>query len=287
MAEAHKFMFDVDFDEPETPPPEMVEIEESEIEPEPVIPPAPTFSEEELAAAREDAYAAGRDQGVRDAMQTDEHRIADAVEVLSRGFRDLSSAQEKANETTARLAVALAVTMTRKLLPETARRHGSEEVAAVVAKVMPHILEQPRVFVRVPPDLVEPLRSGLTEIADSNGYEGRLLLVADETMGPADCRIEWADGAAERSLARVWRGIGEAIVNNGGEMPPEDLSELDRIPDEEPAAPEDEVLDEAIDEAFLDVAGLRDVGGPRDAGGTDPAEDVAALFDDEPTGGGT
>lgn len=250
MVETRKFMFDVDFDEPEIPAAsQMAEEVDFDVEPEPVVPPAPTFSEEELAAARDEAYAIGHDDGMKEAVLADEHRIADAVELLSKGFRDLSTAQDKFNETTARLAVALAVAMTRKMLPETARRHGTEEVAAVVAKVLPHILEQPRVFVRAAPELVEPLRSGLTEIADANGFEGRLLLVADEVMRVGDCRIEWADGGAERDMGRMWREIEQTILNNGGAMPPDD----EDLPEASPEMPPEMFADENDSGALPDV----------------------------------
>ena len=46
------------------------------------------------------------------------------------------------------------------------------------------------------------------------GFGGRLLLIADEGLGPGDCRLEWADGGIERQAQRTWVEIEQRIARS-------------------------------------------------------------------------
>jgi flagellar assembly protein FliH len=71
----------------------------------------------------------------------------------------------------------------------------------------------PHIAVRVNDNLYAATREKLDEIARSRGFEGRLVVLAEQDMAPGDCRIEWADGGINRNQASVEAAIGEAVVN--------------------------------------------------------------------------
>ena len=48
-------------------------------------------------------------------------------------------------------------------------------------------------------------------MANDAGFSGRVVVVAEARIGPADARIEWADGGVERNTEQVWQEI-EAII---------------------------------------------------------------------------
>ena len=77
-----KFFFDVNiFDAPE----------KEEI-PEDLPPPPPTFSEDELAAARDIAFEQGRQQGQREQREARETRVAELLEIITQNFSHLFAA---------------------------------------------------------------------------------------------------------------------------------------------------------------------------------------------------
>ena len=39
------------------------------------------------------------------------------------------------------------------------------------------------------------------------GFAGKLILIAEDNLGPSDCRVEWADGGAERLYERLFAQI--------------------------------------------------------------------------------
>ncbi len=39
-----------------------------------------------------------------------------------------------------------------------------------------------------------------------------MVLFADESLKPEDCRVEWADGGVERDVGRLWREVEQAVA---------------------------------------------------------------------------
>mgnify|MGYP004704999233 CR=1 FL=1 len=67
------------------------------------------------------------------------------------------------------------------------------------------------VVLRVSQHLFEPIRQRLTELAQKTGFAGKFVLLADDALGPVDCRLEWADGGAERITDRLAREIDAVL----------------------------------------------------------------------------
>jgi flagellar assembly protein FliH len=132
----------------------------------------PTFSVAELEAARQAAHAEGVAAGLAEAREGYERRAAQALEEAARQIASLHAVQAGSNVAVRRNAIEVAVTVVRKLFPRVEARWG---------------------------------------LAQSAGYPGRLILIADDTIGPGDCRVEWADGGAERLGERLWRDIDAVI----------------------------------------------------------------------------
>jgi flagellar assembly protein FliH len=182
-----------------------------EPEPEPE-PPPPTFSEEELAAARAAAYAEGEQAGHAAAMASIEQHLALAMGEVPRQLADLVDDQRRSDEALAEQTVRIAVTLARKLMPELARRRGLEEIEALLRSCLTDMLDEPRIVVRVSDGLIDAVRDRLQPIADELGYGGALVLLVDPALGPADCRVEWADGGCERIADKLWQDIDAAVA---------------------------------------------------------------------------
>ena len=56
------------------------------------------------------------------------------------------------------------------------------------------------------------MRRRLDAIAQGHGFAGKFVLLVDESIGPADGRLEWADGGAERNTAHIARAIDAALA---------------------------------------------------------------------------
>jgi flagellar assembly protein FliH len=236
MTSIRKFLFDdsFDFDNPHGSGPRGRPKAQAEPEPAPA-PPPPTFTEEELNATAADAFAqgeaAGRQagytqgfsdghaagvqegmaQGVAQTEATVAGVSATALEHIAVSVGQLI--QERLDSDVARRdePIHIAMAIARKLMPELARRGGLEEIEALVARCMGELLDEPRLMVRVAPDMSEAVGERLNELARSRGFDTRLIVIPDPGLPPGDCRLEWAEGGAERDSARLLAEIEHCL----------------------------------------------------------------------------
>lgn len=220
MAKAQKYLFDMDFGAPPRPVEEVsaeVELLVEEIEEAP--PPPPTFTEEELALVRDQAFEQGRQSGLEEASSATERLLAMALAAISEQMRGLEDVQSQANDSLMRDAIAVAMMVVRKLQPEFARSHVLEEIAGVVQQCLSHIEKDVRVTIRVNPAHLDDVRQMAGEVAEATGFEGKLVYAGDPRIAPGDCRVEWGDGGAERDQARLWADIDATIARTLGDTP--------------------------------------------------------------------
>jgi flagellar assembly protein FliH len=213
-AQYRKYMFDLDFGRPaqaQAPvaaePEETVEPEE-EAEPEP---PPPSFTVEELEFARDSAYEEGRQAGQGEALEQSERMIATALTALSDQMQTVFRQQDEANDANARAATRVALAVLKKVLPATCETHAFDEVTRVVEDVVVHILDEPRIIVKVAEPLVDAVRERLEAVCEAHGFEGRVVVQSDVRLTPGDCRVEWTDGGAERDQARLIQDIETTV----------------------------------------------------------------------------
>lgn len=212
MATKHKkFMFDLDFDHPTPKPDVAIQAVVEEAPPEPEPPPPPTFTEEELAIARDAAFEEGRQAGLSEAAEATERMIAQALGTIAGQIDTVFRQQEEANDANARTSARVGLAVAKKLLPAACVKYAFDEVAQVVEDVIGHILDEPRIIVRVGDGLVEPVRERLEAVARVHGFEGRVVVQAGERLAAGDCRVEWTDGGAERDQARLMQEIDAAV----------------------------------------------------------------------------
>lgn len=207
MGRFQKFLFETSFDKEQTGKAKVAAAGE------PVVaePPAPTFSEEELAAARQAAFAEGRMAGLTEAEAAQAARVAAAVELLPPQLARIGEQIAAEADVRRRESLEAALTVVRKLFPQLARTHGLDEVHAVIEQSLERLRDEPRVVIRCADADLDALRERAEQARLRSGFEGKLVFLADERLESGDLRVEWADGGAERDHKRLWQEI-DAII---------------------------------------------------------------------------
>jgi flagellar assembly protein FliH len=158
-----------------------------------------------------EAYNKGLASAEAQAKSEAERRIATALERIAAAL-DLLISKFAAVE--ARLeteAVEVAVAVAGKLAPELIAREPFAEIAALTGNCFRQLMTTPHVVVRVHDALYQTARDKLTALAQTHGFEGRLVVLAEPEIAPGDCRIEWADGGVNRDRAAVQAAVNEAV----------------------------------------------------------------------------
>jgi flagellar assembly protein FliH len=222
MAATVKYLFDRDFDDLEI----LKEIVEQEaLEPEaegseeagePLPPPAPTFSEEQMAAARRESYERGKKEGSAEMLAGIEQKTATALEKIAAGMEGVMQAQVESSEATKRDAAALSVAVVRKLFPKLNAEHGPNEVLAMLQDVLSNLIREPRITILVANDTSDGIRTKIEDFLERRGFRGALVVQGDAALGPGDCRIEWMDGEATRDSGALLAEIEAAAARHAG-----------------------------------------------------------------------
>jgi flagellar assembly protein FliH len=197
-----KYLFDNSFDHPQGP----IAVQFGR------KPAEPSFNRAELEAARTAAAAEARESALAEAAESLDRRIADAVESLALGVASLLERDEEIRRAAETRAIELLRAVLAKALPELARANPLAEIEAMVVDCLREAFEEPRIVLRVHGSLFDPLRQRLGAIAQRSGFGGKFVILAEDGLGPADCRLEWADGGAERDVSRLAHALDTALA---------------------------------------------------------------------------
>ena len=186
-----------DFDD-DPPTPEAVADEPAGDEP--FAPPPPDA--DEIAASRDAAYAAGRrDERAEIATERStalDRTLASMAGQLRDAGREASAVAEAAAEETARLLLRVLAAM----MPALCARHGAADAVTLVRAVVPSLLHEPRVTIRVNPHVRDAIGAELARVAPD--WSDRIALIATDAMAPGDARVTWDNGTASRDVAELW-----------------------------------------------------------------------------------
>ena len=203
MTATRKFLFETSFDKVE-PLPDRPERRTAP-------PPPVSMSEDELAQIRAECFAQGRAKGAEDAHAAAETLAAQILGRIEERMKETIAAIDLAKDAIKRDAVRAAVFITCKIVPGFARNADMAEIEALVASCLAKVLDEPRIVVRVHDSLLDPLKERIGALAERSGFAGRIVLITDDNLSAADCRVEWADGGAERDTDWMWSQI-EGVV---------------------------------------------------------------------------
>lgn len=193
-----KFEFGVRFDEPishrDAPPP-----------------PAPKYGEAELAAARETGRVDGISRGRAEAEASLAAKTETMLRSLGAQIAALLGDRAQLQHELAAQSVRTVMSVINRTIPELARKHLQIEIDALVRTCLSELYDEPRVVIRAADPVIDALQGKIDALAAACGFTGKVALFGDPEMAPSDCRVEWADGGAERSFEATWRTIESAI----------------------------------------------------------------------------
>jgi flagellar assembly protein FliH len=178
------------------------------------------FTGEDMEQARLEGFEEGKTRGREEAQASINQQVADALANASRSFQALQQGMEGLKQDVEIDALRTVSMIVGKIVPYYAGKHGLEEVEALVHECLAAAYDEPRVVVRAHGSILGPLTDHLDQVTTSSGFNGNVVALEDPSLSPGDCRVEWADGGAERDVERVWESIKTALARFTGESSP-------------------------------------------------------------------
>lgn len=170
-------------------------------------PSAVTYTEEQMALARTQSFAQGKAEGVQEARAQQEEAIAAALQEIGARAGKLAADEDRREIEASISAVRLAMRVAHKLLPQFAQKYALGEIERVILESIEVRRDEPRVAVTVPSQHLEALKGRIDALALEKGFAGKVILIGDDHLSPSDCRVEWADGGAERLYERLFSQV--------------------------------------------------------------------------------
>ena len=168
-------------------------------------------AERRRADAESQAYRNGFAAGEAKAQGEAAQRAANALARMAEGLDKLNRALAGIEARLEIEAVEVAVAVAGKLAPALIGREPFAEISALTTDCFQHLVKTPHVVVRVGPAVYEIAKEKLEDIARARGFEGRLVVMAEDGLAAGDCRIEWADGGVARDEAATLAIIDDAV----------------------------------------------------------------------------
>jgi len=222
MQQNSKFLFDRDFDDLEILN-EIAEQEKQIVKEKAVIvaeveeeleEAPPTFSEEDLEAARNKAFSEGERKGVSETLGGIEKTISEVLIKINDQISELFQRQELGIEILRREAISVSLAAVEKAFPNLEREHGYAEVVETTENMLISLIKEPNITIRVKDIFAAQLGDQIQSFLDDRGFQGHVSVTGDPNLSEGDCNIQWSSGEAERSSAALLDQISSSIVNN-------------------------------------------------------------------------
>jgi flagellar assembly protein FliH len=173
-----------------------------------------TLTVEEIETLQAEAHAEGRsDATARNAEATER-----ALAALVIAIRAASGEAEAEIEQVRAEAAAIALAAARKLAPAAIAALPHADVEAALRAAMHQAIGEPRLTLRAAPEIASLIEPRLADIANAEGYDGRVIVTADPQIAGADCRIEWRGGGIERSFETIEAALAQIIEQRFSEF---------------------------------------------------------------------
>lgn len=176
--------------------------------PEPPEPPKPDPLPSLLAAERAAGFAEGEAVGRAAAASEREELALTTLRIAVAQLADAAPAARAVAEEAASAVAELMLSMLTAALPSLASRFAEQEAAAFAARILPALAEEPRVEIRVSPDLAERLSARFASVLGTE-------VSADPALPDGDVTLHWHGGHAERRAAEAQAAVA-ALLSAAG-----------------------------------------------------------------------
>ncbi len=188
----------------------------------------PTFTADDVAAAREQGFVDGREAALAETAEAQETALTRAAASLAERLagmeRELRAEAEERAEAMARLLLDVLAA----LFPVLCAAHNEAESLGLVRALLPGLARQPSVTIRAHPSFAGKLAAEVERLDLLD--PGRIQVNTADSIAPGDVRLLWADGAAGREAAQIWQRVSSVLAAAGLAIPqtePTDSTELD------------------------------------------------------------
>ncbi|PHZ85259.1 FliH/SctL family protein [Paremcibacter congregatus] len=191
-----------------------------------------TMSRSKIDDIRAAAYAEGVAAGQTEVLTSLEQSCESLLHNILTASQNLQERQAEQVSLMHKEAAKLAYAIIEKLAPALVRHTPLDEIELLVTQCLKNSPLHPRLVVRVDDSILPLLEEKLEKIRQTNSYQGEIILISETMAHPSDCRVEWANGGAERdfnSLLATIEGTVKLFIEAPESGPHHETSTIDPL----------------------------------------------------------
>jgi len=170
------------------------------------------FSEDEVAKFKKESFESGKSSGIDETRRQQEETLIALMQNMTALLTKLLENEMRREDEKNNAIILLSLKIAQKLFPGLAKDNALEEIERTVQAVLAKRKEDPRLVVTVHDSILDKLRERMDAISESAGFHGKVILMGgDDHLAPTDCRIEWADGGAEKNFEQIFTEIENTL----------------------------------------------------------------------------
>ncbi|MDP3407751.1 FliH/SctL family protein [Bosea sp. (in: a-proteobacteria)] len=164
--------------------------------------------EADVAAARAEGVAAGREQGRREA----EMQLNGLVAQLARAAERLVTQQAVHAAEVEAQAAYVAIVAAKALAGAALNERPAAALESGLRECLGHARLAPHLVMRVNDGAVEAAEGLVKRLVQEMGFAGRVVVLGDPDIAAGDGRIEWADGGFAIESERLAQLVDQAVA---------------------------------------------------------------------------
>lgn len=168
---------------------------------------ATRITPEQMQSASADGYERGKNDATAQAARRSAATLEAIADATSAVLTRLNAESHAMRTEAARIALAAA----QKIAGAALDAYGVERAAQAVEAAMDALRHQPRLVVKLPPDIAEELKPRITEMCETHAYASAVLVRAEPGLKTGEVVIDWSDGVIAMDPADAARRIEDLI----------------------------------------------------------------------------
>jgi flagellar assembly protein FliH len=168
---------------------------------------AKRITPEEVQAADSEGY----ERGKSDATAQAERRVAAALEAIADAASGVLTRLEVESQAMRAEAARLAIVSAQRIAGAALDEFGLERAQKAVEAAMDLLRHQPRLVVKLPPDMAEQLKPRIAAMCETHAYAAAVLVRAEDGLKTGEVVIDWSDGMIAMDPADAAKRIADLI----------------------------------------------------------------------------
>lgn len=191
------------------------EVVETVPEPQAVV--APTYSEEEMNAAKTAAQKLGYEEGYRAKTEEIDNQTTGLLVELDKHIGDLLAQKEQLQKELERDFMELNLAVIKKLLPHISQEHAEEILTQFLNENFANFKTEAKLSFYFNPDIIGKMQAQIANLARINDFEGKIALHKDASLGVSDCRVEWENGGVQSGSDKLLEKVNNLLEETAAE----------------------------------------------------------------------